>query len=142
MIRFKFWEPVYYQDWTDKSGTVLMNPGRFAGVACNIGESMNFKVIQCNAYPHKRNIVVYRGVVVPHSLTEIGYNSALTPKSDAYLLDVQVEGVATTKTAPLGHQGTVEPPDITITEGGGKATRAFKFASKKCGVKSIHRRLQ
>ena len=41
---------------------------RFVGFTCNIGDPMNFKVIQCNAYPHKRNIVVYRGVVVPDAL--------------------------------------------------------------------------
>ena len=48
MIRFKLWEPVYYQNWTDKSGKVLMRPGRFVGFAWIIGGPMTFKVLQCN----------------------------------------------------------------------------------------------
>ena len=130
MIRFKFWEPVYYQDWTDKSGTVLMNPGRFAGVACNIGESMNFKVLQFNEDLHKRNIFFNRGVIVPHSPIEIGYSSALAPKSNNYFPDVKVEGGATSKTSILGHQGTVDPPNITITEGGVKRQKPLSLPSK------------
>ena len=81
---------------------------------------MTFKVLQCNEYPHKRNIVVHRGVVVPRSLTAIWYNSALAPKSDTYFPYVQLESGATIKNFPLGHQGTVDPPNITIPEGGGK----------------------
>ena len=92
MLRFKFWDPVYYQNWTDKVGKVLMHPGRFVGFACNIGDPTTFKVLQCNEYPHKRNVVVHRGVIVLHSPTEIGCNSALAPKSDAYFPVVQVEG--------------------------------------------------
>ena len=56
MIWFKLWEPVYYQNWTNKSGKVLMNPRRFAGFAWNVGDPMNFKVLECNEDPHKRNI--------------------------------------------------------------------------------------
>ena len=97
-----------------------MHPGRFLGFACNIGDLTTFKVLQCNEYPHKRNVVVHRGVIVLHSPTEIGCNSALAPKSDAYFPVVQVEGGDTSKTVPLEHQGTVYPPDITITEEGGK----------------------
>ena len=81
---------------------------------------MNFKVIECNEDPHERNIVVHRGGVVPHSPTEIGYNSALAPNSKAYSPDVQVKGGVTSKPSPLVHKGTVYPPDITISEGGGK----------------------
>ena len=62
-----------------------MHPGRFVGFAFNVGDPITFKVLQCNEDPHKRNIVFHRGVVVPRSPTEIGYNSALAPKSDAYL---------------------------------------------------------
>ena len=120
MIRFKLWEPVYYQNWNDKAGKVLMHSRIFVGFAWNVGDPMTFKVLQCNEDLHERNIVVHRGVVVPRSLTSIGYNSALEPNSDAYFPDVQVEGGATSKTDPLGHQGTVNPPDITIAEVGGK----------------------
>ena len=45
-------------------------------------------------------------------------NSALAPKSGAYFPDVQVEGSASSKTVPLGYQGTVDPSDIAILEGG------------------------
>ena len=119
MIRLKFWEAVYCRKWTDKSVEVLIHSGRFLGFAWNIGNHMTFKVLQCNDDPPKRNVVVHRGVVVPHSLTETGYNSDLAPKSYAYFPGVQVEGGATSKTVPLEHQGTVDPPDITITGGGG-----------------------
>ena len=68
-IWFKFWEPMYYRNWTDKSGKVLMHPRRFLGFTWNIGDPMTFKVIHCNADRHKRNIVFHRGVVVPRSLT-------------------------------------------------------------------------
>ena len=63
---------------------------------------------------------LHRGVVVPRSPIEIGFNSALAPKSDAYFPYVQVEGVTNSKIVPLGHQGTVDPLDINIPEGGGK----------------------
>ena len=97
-----------------------MHPGRFVIFACNIGDPLTFKVLQCNEDPQNCNVVVHRGIVVPHSLTEKGYNCALAPKSDAYFPVVQVEGGDTSKTVPLEHQGTVYPPDITITEEGGK----------------------
>ena len=84
MIWFKFWEPVYYWNWTDKTGKVLMHPGRFLGFAWNIGDPMTLKVIQCNKDPHNRNIVVHRGVIVPHSTTTIGYDYALAPNSAAF----------------------------------------------------------
>ena len=48
MIWFKFWEPVYYRNWTKTAGKVLMHPGRFLGFACHVGELMTFKMLQCN----------------------------------------------------------------------------------------------
>ena len=42
------------------------------------------------------------------------------PKSDSYLPVFQVEVGATSKTVPLENQGTVDLPDISIVEGGGK----------------------
>ena len=81
---------------------------------------MTFKVLQCSEDTHKQNIVVHRGVFVPCYLIAIGYNSDLASKSDAYFPDVQVEGGVTRKTAPLGHQVTMDPPNIAIAEGGGK----------------------
>ena len=103
MIWFKLWELVFYRNWTNKTGKVLMHPGRFVWFAWGIGNPMTFKVLQCNEDPRKRNIVLHRGAVVPHSQTTTGYNSALAPKSDAYFKDVQVEGGATSKTVPLGN---------------------------------------
>ena len=88
MIRLKILKPVYYRNWTDKVGKVLMNPGRFVGFAWNVSNPMTFKVLQFNEDQYKRNIVVHRGVFVPRSLTEIWYNSALAHKSDAYLPDM------------------------------------------------------
>ena len=60
------------------------------GFACSIGEPMTYKVIQCNTDPLKRNMVVYRGVIVLRTLSSTGYNSLLVPKSDAYLPEVQL----------------------------------------------------
>ena len=72
MIWFKFLEPVYYQNWTDKAGKILMYPGRFVAFAWNISDPMTVKVLQCNEDMRKRNIVLHRCVVVPHSLTARG----------------------------------------------------------------------
>ena len=69
MIWFKFWEPMYFWNWADKASKVFMNPGRSMGFEWNIGDPVTFKVLQCNKDPHKRNIVVHRGVVIPQSLT-------------------------------------------------------------------------
>ena len=84
------------------------------GFAWNIGDSITFKVLHCNENPHKRNVFVHRGVIVPHFWTATGYNYTLAPKSDAYLPVVQVEGGVTNKTVSLDHQGTVDPPNISI----------------------------
>ena len=46
MIWFKFWEPVFYRNWTDKSGRVLMHPGMFVGFDWGIDNPMTFKVLQ------------------------------------------------------------------------------------------------
>ena len=46
MIGFKLWDPVYYQDLTDKYGKVLMHPGRFWEFDQNFGDPMTFKVLQ------------------------------------------------------------------------------------------------
>ena len=45
MIRFKFWEPLYYQNWTETAGKLLMHPGRFMGFAWSTGDPMTFKVL-------------------------------------------------------------------------------------------------
>ena len=89
MIRFKFWEPVYYRNWTETAGKVLIHPGRFVGLAWDIGDPMTFKVLQCHEYPNKRSQILHRGVVVPRSLSTSGYNYDLQPKSDAYLPEVR-----------------------------------------------------
>ena len=84
MIRFKFWEPVYYRNWNETAGKVLMHPGRFVGFAWATGDPMTFKVLQCNTDPKFSIRVLHRGTVVPRAEESAGYNSALQPKSDAY----------------------------------------------------------
>ena len=74
--------------------------------------------------------MLHRGVVVPSDLTATGYNSTLAPKSDAYLPDAQVESVATSKTAPSGHLGTVDPPNTAIPEGGGNQRKISSSSQK------------
>ena len=120
MIRFKFWETVYFQNLTDKSGEVLMHPGIFSGFAWNFINSMDFKVLQLNTNPYKRNMVVHRGVVIPRNLSAMVYNSALAPNSDAYFPEVHLEGVPTSKPDTPGQQTTMDTPNIDISEGGGK----------------------
>ena len=92
MIRSKFWEPVYYRTWMDKTCKVIMHPGRFMRFAWNIGDYITFKVPYCNKNLHKRNVFFHKSVVVPRYQTATGYSSALAPKSDAYFPVVQVEG--------------------------------------------------
>ena len=119
MIRFKFWDPVYYQNWTNKAGEVLMHPGRFVGSSWIIGYPMIFKALQCNEDLCKRNIFLHICVIVPRYPIATGYNYALAPKSGAYFPDVLLEGSATSKAVPLGNQGTVDPSEIAIPEGVG-----------------------
>ena len=138
MIWLELWEPVYYRKWNDKAGKVLMHPGRFEGLAWNVGNTMIFKVFQCNEDPHKQNIVLNRGVVVQFFTTAIGYNSDLCPKSDDYLPDFQVEGGTTSKTTPLGHPGERGSPCYCHTRGGRKAVKDFEFVYKHYVVGSIH----
>ena len=130
MIQFKLWDPVYYRNWTDKAGKVLMHPGRFIGFAWIIGDPMTFRLLQCNDDMNKRHAVVHRGVAVPRSPKATGYNPVLAPKIDSYFPVVQVEGGATSKTVPLEHQGTVDPPDISITLGVGKRCKPSSLSPK------------
>ena len=74
--------------------------------------------------------MLHRGVVVPSDLTVTGYNYTPAPNSDAYLPDVQVESCATSKTAPSGHLGTVDPPNIAIPEGGGNRCKISSSSPK------------
>ena len=76
-----------------------MHPSRFFGLSCNVGDPIIFKAIQHNIDPHKRNLVVNRGVAVPRNSAVIGYNSALAPKSGAYLPEVHSEDVPPIKLA-------------------------------------------
>ena len=45
-----------------------MHPWKFVGFDWNVGNPLTFKVLQCNSNPHKPNIVVNIGVVVPRNL--------------------------------------------------------------------------
>ena len=123
MIRFKLWEPVYYQNLTETASKVLMHPGRFMGFAWDVGDPMTFKVLQCHANPKRRAQVLHRGAVVPRALDAAGYNSALQQKSEHYFPIVRPEGGITRKTLPLAQHGNVDAPDSAILEGGGKRRR-------------------
>ena len=68
MIQFKFWEPMYYRNWTKTASKVLMHPGRFMGFAWDVGNPIKFKVLQCHADPKNRAQIMHRGVVVPRSI--------------------------------------------------------------------------
>ena len=46
MICFKLWKPVYYRNWTEIDGNILMHTGRFMGFAWDVGYPMTFKVLQ------------------------------------------------------------------------------------------------
>ena len=115
MIRFKLWEPVYYRNWTETVGKVLMHPRRFVGFAWYVGNTMTFKVLQCHENTKNQIQILHMGVVVPRYLDVSGYDSDLQPKSDAYLPEVRTEGGTTSKTAPSLHQGILDPPDIAKT---------------------------
>ena len=88
MIRFKSWETVYYRNWNETAGKILMNTGRFAGFACHVGKPMTFKVVRCHEGTKRLLQILHRGVVVPRYLSASGYNSALQLKSDAYFPEV------------------------------------------------------
>ena len=131
MIRFKFWEPVYYRNWTETAGKVCMHPGRFMGFAWETGDPMTFKVLQCNADPKVLNRVLHRGTVAPRAVNAVGYNSALQPKSDAYFLVERPLDGTSGKAMPLVPLGTVNPPDNAIAEGGRKRNMPLSHPSVK-----------
>ena len=95
---------------------------------------MKFKVLQCHEDPKKRVHILHRGVVVPRSLATSGYSSDLQPNSDAYFPELRTEGGATSKNAPSLHQGTVDPPDIAITKGGGKRCKLSSSSPRRVGT--------
>ena len=129
MIWFKFWEPVYYWNWTETASKVFMHPGRFMGFAWSTGDPMTFKVLQCHANPKRRSRVLHRGTVVPRALDVVGYNSALQPKSDAYFPVVKPDDGISGKALTSVLQGTVHPPDNTTAEEGGKRRRISSQSS-------------
>ena len=131
MIRFKFWEPVYYRNWTKTAGKVLMHPGRFVGFAWATGDPMTFKVLQCNTDPKFPNRVLHRGTIVPRAEESVGYNSALQPKSDAYFPVERSNGGTSGEAVPSAPLGTVNPPDNTNAEGGRKWNMPLRQPSMK-----------
>ena len=117
MIRFKFWEPVYYQNWTETAGKVLMHPGKFMGFAWATRYPMTFNVLQCHADPKVRSRVLHRGTVVPRALNSIGYKSALQPRIDAYFpVERPLDSIAG-KAVPSVPIGILNSPDNAIAEG-------------------------
>ena len=120
MIRFKFWELVYYRNWTETASKVLMHPGRFMEFAWATGDPMTFKVLQCHADPKIRSRALYRGTVVPRALNSVGYNSALQPKSDAYFPVEKPHDVIAGKAMASAPLGIVNPTNNAIAEGGRK----------------------
>ena len=43
IIRFKFYEPVWYREWSAKAGEILLFKGRFMGIAWNVGDALTYK---------------------------------------------------------------------------------------------------
>ena len=111
---------MYFINWIDKSGKVLINLGSFFRFSWNVDDPMNFKVIHYNNDLHNRNMVVHRGVIITRNLEVTGYRSDLGPKSDASLPEVNLESGPSIITAIPGQKGTMDLPDISISEGGGK----------------------
>ena len=134
MICFKFWEPVYYRNWTETASKALMHPGRFMGFARDIDDTMTFKFRQCHADLRRHAQVLHRGAVVPRALDAAGYNYALHPKSDHYFPVVRQESGIASKTLPSAQQGTVDPPDSAISEGGGKRRRLSNPSSDELSM--------
>ena len=98
---------------------------------------MTFKVLQCNSYMHKRNMVVHRGVIVLRYLTATGYKSALAPRSDAYFPNVRVEVWPPSNTVAPEHQGTVYPPILSYQRGeesGASLRVCFQLISTMLGL--------
>ena len=94
-----------------------MHPRRFFGFDWNVGDPMTFKVILCNTDLHKHKMVLHRGVVVPRNLEAAGYNSALAPNSDTYFSEVHLEGGLPSIPDTPVHQGTVDPPILSLQRG-------------------------
>ena len=125
---------MYYRNCTDTVVKVGMHPRRFVGFAWHVGDPMTFKVIHCYEDPKKRVQILHRGVVIPRSLSESGYNSALQPNSDAYFPEVRTEGGANIKTAPSLHKVIVDPPNIFMTEGGRKRRKLLSSSPRHVGT--------
>ena len=78
--------------------------------------------------------MLHRGDVVPRASDAAGYNYALHPKSDHYFPVVRQESGIASKTLPSAQQGTVDPPDGAILEGGGKRRRLLSPSSDELSM--------
>ena len=94
-----------------------MHSGRLLEFDCNISYPMHFNFIKCNTDEHNRNQVLHRGVVIPWILESTGYNSALAPKSDAYLPLVQYECKKPSKTSSSEQNWIADTTNNAIAEG-------------------------
>ena len=64
IIRFKFYEPVWYREWSAKAGEILLFKGRFMGIAWNVGDALTYKVLVSDGKcEHMSN----RSVVLPRN---------------------------------------------------------------------------
>ena len=130
----EFWEPVYYRNWTETASKVIMHPRRFMGFTWDVGDPMTFKVLQCHSDLHQQAQVLHRVAVVPRDLDATGYNSDLQPKSDHYFPVVRSEGGISSETLQLSHQGTVDPHNSDILEGGEKRRRLLSPSSDQLSM--------
>ena len=62
VLRFKFYEPVWYREWSQPTGDIKMFKGRFLGMAWNVGDAMCYRII---SYRNKREEIINRSVCVP-----------------------------------------------------------------------------
>ena len=62
VLRFKFFEPIWYREWSQPAGEINMFKGRFLGIAWNVGDAMCYRII---FYRNKREEIINRSVCVP-----------------------------------------------------------------------------
>ena len=93
-----------------------MRPGRFLVFYCNVGDPINFKMIQCNIDKRSRNQVLHRGVFISRILELSGYNSSLAPKNGSYFHFDKSTGRLEKYSSK--HKCIADTPNMIIARGG------------------------
>ena len=100
IFRFKWFDPVFYREWTAESGSIKLLPGRFLGISWNVGDSLCMKVLVSKG--RKRNVVLSRGVVLPRDP-----NSSVPPNLTSYPNDNMFPELEQETKRPAPDQGAV-----------------------------------